>query len=166
VNTPSLDSPTTSWFKPIFVGALFAAIGFATVTMVTPCCCGAAVLPAAVLPALIAWRDDTRMKPGHGFAVSFIAVGIGAILVATPMAFEFRKFDAEELRATLREQAAKSMGPDVSAADIDVAVEAMATIWPYTPLVGAVVLTVMAGLLGLVTVAMLRRRGPQLDEPR
>lgn len=163
-----LASP--SWAVPIALGALgtFAlllvfgagqALPVPGLQMAACCCCAAGFLPYGVLPAWIAVRRDPRLTGGQGFAVAFIAVGLGTIVWAALVASAESAVDPATLRESL-EQAREGMPADQRMSDEDLTqmVDAVQELLPFLPALYAVVTTVLAGFVGMITVGMVRRR--------
>lgn len=125
------------------------------------CCCPLEVVPLGVLPAMLMLRRDPALTPGQGFAVSFIANGIGSIVLAVSDLVRFDGQARDALIADFRQQLERlneRAEQKLTAEQMDDLVNAMAAIQPYVPVVFAAVFTVLAGMCGLFAVDFLRRR--------
>lgn len=176
-----LQPPPPSWLPTIFVGALavvavqllLAAFGVVA-SAVAPagpvpgvvaqcsllCCCALQPLPIGAFIGFMAWRRDPALTPGQGFAVSFIAAGVGTLIMAVPQVLSASSVDDRErqIREVLQqmnETATTKMSPEA----IQEVASGAAELTPYIPVVSALVVTVFAGICGLFTVGYLRSRG-------
>lgn len=156
-----LPAPAPSWFAPIAIGAL-ATFLLHSLALVVPvfwlasCCCGATGVPVGFLPAFLAIRQDPDLSPGQGFAVSFIATGIGslgvAFLVMVVLGWNMTPEDRDRIRQFFeREQ-------QLSPQEIDQAVEITGQLIQFMPLIASGMVIVAGGLTGLVTGLLMRRR--------
>jgi hypothetical protein len=156
-----------SWTLPIAVGAAFTFV-FSFASSQTPlpagcCCCVTLPLPLGVLPAMIALRRDAALTPAQGFAVSFIAVGLGAALLALLSVALAQGVNLTEMELELRrtfDELNRAQGGGLSQEQIERSVGIAMRLAPYGPAIVAAVLSVVAGVTGLLTVAILRRRSP------
>lgn len=177
---PPLPPPTASWLPPILFGAaltvmlwvlpdLLAGLLPALFPMTHCCCCGYA-LPIGIVPALIASRRDPSLTPGQGFAVSFIAAGIGSWLVAGLGVLAAREAGRDQFAENVRQvlEAWNERAPadqQLSGEELEQSIAFWATVAPYVPVLLATVLTVVAGVLGLVTIVVRSRRARQAPLP-
>ncbi|MEM7199297.1 MAG: hypothetical protein AAF628_03465 [Planctomycetota bacterium] len=148
-----------------FVGALLAGVAGQAAMQVACCCVPLLVLPLGALPAGLAWRNDQTLTPSQGFAVSFIGVGLGAVLAAGIAVMSMGELDQTEVRGQLRnliEQANETATEDqrMTQAEIDAEVARQAEALPFAPVVLAGIGTIIGGLVGMATIAMLRRSRP------
>ncbi len=174
---PDLRHP--SWLPPIAIGALATAAGtmlllglvfsgIPSASTPAQCCCSIAFVPFGALPAWLAFRRDRRLTPGQGFAVAFIAVGLGSVLWAGSMVLThgMPEFDAAGLRKTLEEQEQKKPENErVPQEQVDRVIAFMQQVWSFVPAVVALLLTVFGGLSGLITASILRSRAPPATSP-
>ena len=162
---PYLAPSPPSWMPAIAAGALctgFTGILGQLLTGTSCCCCPLHVVPLGVLPAVWMLRRDPALTPGQGFAVSFIANGLGAIasaitellLNADPQKRATMHADAQRYLEELSRNSKQPMTPDEMADRLAV----IDGILPYLPVVYAAIFTVIAGMCGLFAVGMLRRR--------
>lgn len=164
--------PTPSWAVPIAVGAAaaFVAQVFPVALQMLPgvlgglgcCCCAAGPLVGAV-PGWVAARRDPRLTTGQAFAVAFIAVGLGSVIVAAVFVAGASQLDQAEMERSMREMlrtlnegapAGNRMTPE----EIDESIAMMKTLAPYGPIVTAALTTVFGGLFGMLGAALGRRR--------
>lgn len=120
-------------------------------------CClfGCTGVPVGFIPALMATRRDPWMGAGSGFAVAFLAVGLGAAAMA--IAAFARRFTIsaeflEQLRETMRKDG------NLSDADITRALDALQDAAPFVPVVSAGLLALSAGVCGAIVAALAGRR--------
>ena len=166
------DQPRASWLAPIALGALTTiafCIGLPLLATLVPgaaggCvfCCALPLAPALLgyVPVAVALRRDPALSVGQGFALAFIAVGLGAVVAAIAGVAAVQAIDPSEIRdfvdRTVEQMPAeeRSNFPPERVAEVkDVAVDAL----PYVPVMLAALLTLCAGLAGLVLTAVLRR---------
>ena len=172
-----LTPPPPSWTPVIIVGAFAAFLSqFVSLTVVSmmplalPCCCAMEALPVGVGLGLWALRRDVYTTPGQGFAVSFIAAGLGsavivilAIMVTNPQNLDL--IANESQRVLEQANAELPAGERLSEEDIDAAVQMMVDIQPYIPIVRALVFSTISGVCGLFAVGLLRRRASRQVMP-
>jgi hypothetical protein len=170
-----------SWRLPILAGAMTTAglmllvsllpklgtLGFAASACV---CCGA-LLPVGYLPAAIAFRADPTLTRGQGFAVSFIGVGIGVLVVTIQQILQLQDLDPaaldRDLRPQIEELLRQTGGKEPAPEEIEAAIESMRKVIRYAPVAFAAFLTVVAGFVGMLTVGLMGgRRQPWPPEPR
>ncbi len=162
-----------SWLMPIAVTAMATVlvqwIPFLLAGIVpqlacgTMCCCGIGWVPIGALAALLVMQRDPMITPGQGFAVSFIASGIGSLLSAVFWVVQLHSADPAVLEQDMREildESNRQLDPAqrLSADQIDDTVASMVDALPYVPVIMAIVYTALAGVAGLFTVLLLRRR--------
>ncbi|HLQ38089.1 MAG TPA: hypothetical protein VK348_09825 [Planctomycetota bacterium] len=115
--------PRPSWIVPVAVGALATAAlhGFAVQDNILWLCfsCGCTGMPVGLLPALLAVRRDPLMGAGSGFALAFIATGLGAILVAGMTVWRGFDISDDELEALRQSWANLKMTPPEIQRNID-----------------------------------------------
>lgn len=170
---PPLPPHSPSWLPPIFFGAILTIALWLLPDLqaqlmpgmfpFTHCCCCLYALPLGIVPAAIAARRDPGLAPFGGFAVSFIGVGLGGLLVAMRGVLALRETGRAEIEGRVREVLEgfnERVPPDQQLAgeQLEQTVAFWATVVPYVPVLLATVLTVFAGLLGLATVSVLRSR--------
>ncbi len=165
---PSTDSPAPSWTGPIVIGAittvltqLMVSVLAAVVPAAASCCCMFEAIPLGLIPAWLAVSRDPRLTPGQGFAVSFIAVGIGSLCVAVVASLELRSVDTTALRHELMQmiaQWAEASGQPMPEAERAARAEQLIGMRQYVPAVVATVLTVLAGITGMIGVRFARQR--------
>ncbi|MFO1053491.1 MAG: hypothetical protein U1F36_14860 [Planctomycetota bacterium] len=166
-----------SWARPIVFGALHVVLvmlllgsamsmdGGAPTAL--SACCAFAFLPFGFLPAWLALRRDPLLSTGQGFAVSFIAVGLGISLWAVPMILSAPTPDPRTIRKAVVEWQ-KTVPEDsrMEADEVDRTVRMAVQVLPYLPALHAVWTTVLAGFVGMMTVARARRAQlPQQPPP-
>lgn len=173
------DSPGTSapsWSLPIVLGALLVVIGLTLAaaamgsgqTMLAGgglCCCALAFTPFGIFPAWLGRRRDPHLTPGQAFSLAFITVGLGSVLWAAPNILQGQTPDRTAVRRHLVD-----LQKDVpeenrrSSEDLDTAADFIVAWMPYLPAIHAVVTTLLAAFVGMLTVARMaaraRPRGP------
>jgi hypothetical protein len=169
---PAPNRPT--WTVPILFGAsaTFVLTGLLTFMMSTPnagvrltacCCCGAAFIPYGLIPALVAMRRDPTLTTAQGFAVSFIAVGIGMVVWAGMIVLsgETPSVDPAVLRQQLVDYQ-KDLPEDQksTAEELDAMVDFTIGLLPYVPVIVATGMTLLAGLAGMLFTSITRPRLP------
>jgi hypothetical protein len=162
-----------SWLPPIVIGALVTYAGSALliwamfaglpgVGVVAQCACTLAFVPFGAIPAWLTFRRDPALTPGQGFAVAFIAVGLGSVLWAGARiaSSEVPRLDTPAIREAIeRSQEELPADERASAEQIDATIRFLEAVWPYVPAILALLLTVFGGLSGLVTAVILQARG-------
>lgn len=164
---------TPSWLVPIVTGAVVTFAGLfvlgrvaldtqGPLSVATGCCCVLSFVPFGALPAWVAARRDPLLTAGHGFAVAFIAVGLGALVWAGLEATYGAEIDPEEVRRQMVEQAP----PDstLSEEEIQRVADCVVAAFPYMPAVAASVTTLLAGFVGMMTVGLAKRRDRSVAE--
>jgi hypothetical protein len=170
-----------SWRLPILAGALTTASLMLLVDLLrelgTPglvagaCVCCGMLLPVGYLPAAIAFRADPTLTRAQGFAVAFIAVGIGTLVVTIQQVLRLQDLDLaaldRQLRPQIEELLRQTGGKEPAPEEIEAAVESMRRVVHYAPVAFAAFLTVVAGFVGMLTVGLLGgRRLPLPPGPR
>ena len=168
---PRLPEPSPSWVVPIASGALatFVLHSFSLLNPglwgLTCCTCGLSGVPVGFLPAFLARRQDPQLGPVQGFAVSFIATGIGALalafLVMGVMGWEIPPEWPETIREGFSE-ANRDLPPDeqLSPEEIEDVVQLIGQGLQLLPVIASGMVIVMGGLTGLITVSLMGRRAP------
>ena len=154
------QAPRPSWTVPVLAGA------FATILLHSPllidsqlwllatclvCCTG---IPVGFVPAILATRRDPWMGAGSGFAVAFLAVGLGATalaIAAFAQGYQLSPATLEYLEESLRSQ----KKPD---ADIAKQMQALQQAAPFFPVVAAGLLSLSGGVSGAIVAALVGRR--------
>jgi hypothetical protein len=104
--------PVASWRTPLIVGAVAAFVFHAPLLVrdfwwiALDFLCGCTGVPSGLLATGLALRHDPRMGAASGFAVAFMANGIGALflaLIAIVRGFHLQAEDLETLHNLLRE---------------------------------------------------------------
>jgi hypothetical protein len=131
----------------------------------TCCTCGLSGVPVGFLPAILAKRQDPNMGPVQGFAVSFIATGIGALVVAFVVmgvqGWEVPPDALEQIREGLEELNREApAGEQRSPEEIEEFVEVFGQFTQFLPVIASGLVIVMGGLSGLFTVSLMSRRLP------
>jgi hypothetical protein len=169
--------PPPSWAPPIAAGAaltfslqllfqLVQALPVPALQLAGCCCCLAGFLPYGAVPAWIAARRDPWLTAGQGFAVAFIAVGLGSIAWALLAAGMTAAVDQDALRQGFRD--AQEGLPDeqrLSQEQVEAMVDFARRALPYVPALHAAVTTVLAGFVGMLTVGIARGRRPAPPGP-
>ena len=174
--------PPPSWVPVIAIGALLTMLAqlagymlpalLPQVGCFSSCCCALEPIPIGIVPALLAHRRDPALTPGQGFAVSFIATGLGSAIVALISILGTDQQGRAEYERIARETV-QSINESAPAADrltpeqVDASVATMMSVMPYVPVVLAMVFAVAAGVFGLLVVGMLRKRSapPPVNPP-
>lgn len=169
MSTPYPPEHPPSWVVPIAAGAL-ATFGLQSLTLLLPvlwcatcCTCGLSGVPVGFLPAILAVRQDPNMSPVQGFAVSFIATGIGALAVAFVVmgvqGWEVPPDALEQIREGLTELNRDApAGEQLSPEEIEGFVDTFGQLAQFLPVIASGLVIVMGGLSGMVTVSFMRRR--------
>lgn len=163
-----------SWVLPILIGALsvigmmftleglafVVSPGVALVLGCASCCFSPAIL--GFIPAFVGIIRDPGLQPGEGFALSFIGVGAGSLVLLGVVYMgtsieEMRDQGEEAIRGSFE---AMQDDPNftLSEAEQEKAIDAGRAIFPYLPLGMAMATSLLSGLLGLVSVLILRGR--------
>ena len=155
---PPPQAPATSWFWPVTVGAVVSFLLHLPVlddhVLWFPFCCGLTGAPLALVPVLLALRNEPLMGAQAGFSVAFLSVGIGVVVVSALTVlsgFEIAPETIDGLRATWLESGA-------SPEEVD---EAMVVLWqagPVLSVVAAGVIALTAGVTGAVLASWYGRR--------
>jgi len=168
-------SPPPGWAVPILVGAASALLVQGALGVLANsdqgcflCCCAPVVaLPYGFLPAFIAQRRDPTLTPGQGLAIAAIATGIGTVawaivIAATTDSSAIEKFESVVREALVEVERTAPPGQKLSPEDRDRVIAALVGVYPYLPVIQAAVLSLMAGVVGLLTVLIFRprRRAP------
>lgn len=168
---PAGRAPSPSWTVPIAVGALQALIVLWLVFgLLAPlagaefggaslCVCAVFMLPLGIVPATSARRRDPSLVPAQGFAIAFIAIGIGSVLWAGPAIAAGSPPDARTVRSAIFE-AQERLPEDqrLSTEVIDGLVATIVDLAPYMPAIVATIVTLVAGFVGMLAVAFRTRR--------
>jgi hypothetical protein len=160
--------PQPSWAVPIAFGALFTfvlqaliAVGQAVpvVQFAACCCCAVGFVPSGFVPAFLAARRDPHLTAGQGFAVSFIAVGIGTIAWAVIGALSVSSQDPQLIRdAVMAAQEGLPADQRLEQEELDALTDFLRAVLPFVPAVQAAVTTVFAGIAGMLSVGFAKRR--------
>jgi hypothetical protein len=154
------QAPRPSWTVPVLVGAFATILLHSPVLIDTqwwlPACCLVCVtgVPVGFVPALLATRRDPWMGAGSGFAVAFLAVGLGATALAIA-AFAQGFHISPKTLDFLEEQMRKESRSD---ADIQNALQALQQAAPFIPVVCAGLLALSGGVSGAIVAAFAGRR--------
>lgn len=166
-STPPAQQP--SWAVPIAFGAVFTfvlqalwtigqALPVLPVQFAACCCCAGSFLPSGFVPAFLAARRDPHLTAGQGFAVAFIAVGLGTIVWAVIGALSASSHDPQLIRdAVAAAQDGAPADQRLSGEELDQLTDFLVSILPFVPAVQAAVTTVLAGLAGMLTVGFAKR---------
>lgn len=171
--TAPLPTRPPSWAPPIALGALVSVLGVLGVVFVSGLlgnpsaafavlCCGTCSTPLlfGVLPPLVALARDPDLSPGQGFAVTFIGVGAGLIALAGWAVLSMTPEDMLVIEDQLRQEleAQRNEGLAISDQEIEEQVDMTRRLFPYVvPLMGLAG-SLLAGMIGAVTVSVLRGR--------
>lgn len=167
ISHPSIVGPT-------LVTALVAAVLFAVPSIVrgidpgVSCCwnctAGILILFLGVLPAWMLWRQGPYFTGGHGFAAAFIGVGSGSGLgvllqmIAPGMDKEALQKTTEQFsRQMVEELQRQGQQLPVPEAELRETIEGM---FLAAPIPVALVGSVVAGFVGVLTLSLLMRRPP------
>lgn len=161
--------PTTppSWILPIVAGALTTALLHGAVlwepTLWLPVlgACGCSASPIGLLPAGLALRRDPQMGAAAGFAVAFIAVGLGAIALTTITLLHGFEVTPETERAW-RESL---LAAEYESADIERLIGALHDSGGTLPVLAATLLAVAGGVSGAALGALAARRSRRAPAP-
>lgn len=158
------DPPRSSWAGPILIGALVtmalhSPALWASMAWLAMCLtCGCSGLPVGAVPALLALRNDPRLGAASGFAVAFISVGLGGIVLAgisfadwDPTTFELRGEFEQSFRARLQEEG-------YTEAEVDQMIEDLESRSRFVPVITAGLMALMGGLAGALAAAIVGRR--------
>ncbi|MEE9127418.1 MAG: hypothetical protein V3U11_09785 [Planctomycetota bacterium] len=173
----SFPAPRPSIAGPTMVTALVAAVLFAMPSMVRgtdvcfPCFwnCAAGILVwfLGALPAFMLASRGPYFTGGHGFAAAFLGVGSGSALgVSLQMLYpgvdeaKLADFVQKLTKESLRE--IQRQGEQVSEAELGSCLEQLVVGFPV-PL--ALVGSVVAGFVGMLTLSLISRRRPQPPAP-
>ena len=176
---PARAEPPPSWLPPIAMGAtfaLFAQLAPLVVADLVPavqvalcCCCAAQPVPIGVLPAWLAARRDRRLTPGQGFAVAFIAAGLGSVTVAFVQFMAIRGTDTEAWResfvSALNKAREAGGGSELTREQVESLADSLVEFLPLFPAIVATLITLLAALVGMVTVRVMRRGEPAPAPP-
>jgi hypothetical protein len=166
-NSPHQQPP---WTVPIAFGAVFTFVLQALLTIgqalpVLPvqfaacCCCCVGFVPSGFVPAFLAARRDPHLTAGQGFAVAFIAVGLGTIFWTLLGATSASGYDPQLIRdAVVAAQDGVPAEQQLSAEELEELTAFLVTVLPFVPAVQAAVTTVLAGIAGMITVGFAKRR--------
>ena len=156
---------------PIAVGAL-ATFVLHSIALAVPefwtlacCSCGLSGAPVGFLPAILARRQDPTIGPAQGFAVSFISVGIGALVVVfvtmVLQGWEVPPESFQALRESLEEwNRERPLDQKLTEAEIEETIEFTRNFAQYVPLINSGMIIVVGGLTGLISVALMGRSAP------
>jgi hypothetical protein len=148
---------------PVLAGALTTAAlhGLAVqhhiLWYVFATCCGCSGIPVGFVPAALAVRRDPWMGAGAGFAVAFLATGLGAIAVAAVTVlrgFEVPKEQIETVREAMLKQ------PDVNKDDVQHMLDLLLSAGPLFTVFAAALIALTGGITGAVVAAVASRRRP------
>jgi hypothetical protein len=166
-NSPHQQPP---WTVPIAFGAVFTFVLQALLTIgqalpVLPvqfaacCCCCVGFVPSGFVPAFLAARRDRYLTAGQGFAVAFIAVGLGTIPCALVDSLRAARVDRQFLRdAVVAAQDGVPAEEQLSEEGLENLTDFLVSVLPFMPAVQAAVTIVLAGLVGMLTVGFAKRR--------
>ena len=148
-------APRPSWALPIACGAaatcLFTWPALHDNLLWVPVCCTAPLFGGAIgmVPAALALRREPSLGAGSGFAVAFIAVGLGSVpMVAATLLRGF----------TVDESAIEALRKDFTPDEIDPLVDVALRLGPTLAVVGAGLLALAAGVTGAVLAGWVERR--------
>jgi len=159
-----------SWAVPIAFGALFTFVLQALymvgkelpvlpIQFAACCCCLGAFIPSGSVPAFLAARRDRYLTAGQGFAVAFIAVGLGTIPCALVDSLRAARVDRQFLRdAVVAAQDGVPAEEQLSEEGLENLTDFLVSVLPFMPAVQAAVTIVLAGLVGMLTVGFAKRR--------
>jgi len=155
------QGPRPSWTVPVVAGA-FATVLLHSWLLINPqwwvpACCLVCVtgIPVGFVPAVLATRRDPFMGAGSGFAVAFLAVGLGATALA--IAAFAQGFQVSAGTLDLIEQQLRK-DPKHTDADVANAVQALQQAGPFLPVVAAGLLSLSGGVAGAIVAAFAGRR--------
>lgn len=156
----SRAEPQPSWFVPVAVGALFTMVlhGIAVHRNETwwflCLTCGASGTPAGLLPAWLALRREPHLGAASGFAVAFIATGIGAACCAVLSWLRGFSFDPQFLVRLGETWRQAGLGEDEVARQLAVVEDT----GPVVAVTTAGLLAITGGVSGAVLAAWVGRR--------
>jgi hypothetical protein len=153
--------PRPSWTVPVVAGAI-ATVALHSWVLINPdwwlpACCFVCVtgIPVGFVPAVLATRRDPWMGAGSGFAVAFLAVGLGATALA--IAAFAQGFQVSGKTLDLIEQQLRK-DPSHTDADVANAIQALQQAGPFIPVVAAGLLSLTGGVAGAIVAALAGRR--------
>lgn len=156
-NPPALPT-APSWFWPVTVGAVVSFLLHLPVLeenfLWYPCCCGFTGGPLALVPVLLALRNEPLMGAQAGFAVAFLSVGIGVVAVAAitvTSGFEIGPESQNQIRDAWLESG-------VTPEEVDETLAMASEAGPILSVVAAGVVALTAGVTGAVLASWYGRR--------
>ncbi|MBK8100046.1 MAG: hypothetical protein IPK26_23330 [Planctomycetes bacterium] len=159
--------PPPPWTVPIAVGALTTALLHGAVlwepSLWLPVlgACGCSASPIGLLPAGLALRRDPKMGPAAGFAVAFIAVGLGAIALTAITLLHGFEITPETERAW-RESL---QGANYKTEDIERLIGALHDSGGALPVLAATLLALAGGISGAALAGLAVRRSRRALAP-
>jgi hypothetical protein len=157
---PAASRP--SWALPIGCGAaatcLFTWPALHNNILWLGVCCTAPLVGSAIgmVPAALALRREPYLGAGSGFAVAFIAVGLGSVpMVAATLLAGF----------AVDEPSLEVLRKDFQREEIDQLVEVALRFGPMLAVVGAGLLAFAAGVIGAVLAGWVERRARRRRAP-
>ncbi len=125
------------------------------------CFCGCSGGLVGFLPAFLAARRDAGVRAAQGFTVSFIAVGLGAFLVACgSMLFSEISAGLRTEVSDVMDQAMADAGRELTPEERTEMLDTVMTFMKYSPVTGAILLSVCGGIVGALTAYFVNRGGP------
>jgi hypothetical protein len=104
----AIQPPRPSWALAIAAGAAVTAVLHAPAlyqnVLWLPVCCtvGCTGAPVGILPAVLVLRRDPYLGTGSGFALGFVSIGLGALVLAVTTLLRGFRID-KAMEATLRD---------------------------------------------------------------
>jgi hypothetical protein len=151
-----------SWALPIACGAaatcLFTWPALHSNILWLGVCCTAPLFGSAIgmVPAALALRREPYLGAGSGFAVAFIAVGLGGVpMVAATL---LRGFAVDE-------PSLEALRKDFTPEEVDSLVDVALRFGPTLAVVGAGLLALAAGVIGAVLAGWVERRQRRRARP-
>jgi hypothetical protein len=160
--------PRPSWPVPVLVGAAATVALHSPILLHDqlwlPLCitCGCSGVPVGFVPAFLAGRRDPGMGAGAGFAVAFLAVALGAVIMAAVAMIRGFAIDPE-----LLETIAETWRTDgrLSEDQITEMLSFLDRSARFMPAIGAALVALSGGVCGAVVGAFARRRRPPSQDP-
>lgn len=150
-----------SWTVPVLVGALATLLLHSPLLVQDqfwiPLCCtlGCSGVPVGFVPAFLASRRDPWLGPGAGFAVSFLAVGLGAVVLAGVTMVRGFGIDPQVLDAIADQLRSDRQ---LTEEEVQRSLQATEDFARFFPVLGASFVAISAGVCGAVVGAFAGRR--------
>lgn len=165
---PPIAPDRPSQVPPIFFGVLVTLLTWFLMKLLSnyapevagfiACCCGFSFVPPGAITGFYAASRDQNLKPGQGFIVTFIGVGLAHVGLAAWSVSGHLGAERDEWEQEIRRvvEDANEQHSQLGADEIEQVIATIVAVAPYLPILFAAIATLLAALCGMGMTALVR----------